>query len=157
MNSFKKIKKQIYDFFVKFLKNTKIFLKHNVLFVTYVIVCFINACLLRFFTVKNFTALSPVLADFSVILGIGALGYLLKRKNRFKYYMFWTIVFTAICVINSAYYTNYASFTSFSLLATSMQIFGVSDALRRYISFWRGRAFPPAEHHVRRQNPLQVK
>ena len=47
--------------------------------------------------------------------------------------MFWTIVFTLICVINSAYYSNYVSFTSFSLLATSVQIFGVGDALNTII------------------------
>ena len=133
MNNLKKIIKQIYHFLKKFFKDTKVFLKHNVLFITYVIVCLIDGCLLRFFTVKNYTAISPILADFSVVLIIGAFGYLLKKKNRFKYYMFWTIVFTAVCVINSAYYTNYASFTSFSLLATSMQIFGVSDALNTIV------------------------
>ena len=133
MNNLKKIIKQIYHFLKKFFKDTKVFLKHNVLFITYVIVCLIDGCLLRFFTVKNYTAISPILADFSVVLIIGAFGYLLNKKNRFKYYMFWTIVFTAVCVINSAYYTNYASFTSFSLLATSMQIFGVSDALNTIV------------------------
>ena len=47
--------------------------------------------------------------------------------------MFWTVVFATICVINSAYYTNYVSFTSFSLLATSIQIFGVGDALNNIV------------------------
>lgn len=133
MKKLKKYSKQALKYILRFLKDAKVFLKHNVLFVSYVLVCLINACLLRFFTVKNYTAISPILADFSVVLIIGAFGYLLKKKNRFKYYMFWTIVFTAACVINSAYYTNYASFTSFSLLATSMQIFGVSDALNTII------------------------
>ena len=127
------IVKRIKDFSLKFLMGVRNYLKHNILFVAFVLICFINACLLRFFTVKNFTAISPILADMAVILIIGAFGYLLKKKNRFKYYMFWTVVFTAVCVINSAYYTNYVSFTSFSLLATSIQIFGVGDALNNIV------------------------
>ncbi len=127
------IVKRIKDFILKFLMGVRNYLKHNILFVAFVLICFINACLLRFFTVKNFTAISPILADMAVILIIGAFGYLLKKKNRFKYYMFWTVVFTAVCVINSAYYTNYVSFTSFSLLATSIQIFGVGDALNNIV------------------------
>lgn len=121
------------DFLIKFGKSAKHYFKHNVLFITFILVCLVDACLLRFFTVKNFTAISPILADFSVIVFVGAFGYLFKKKNRFKYYMFWTIVFTLICVINSAYYSNYVSFTSFSLLATSVQIFGVGDALNTIV------------------------
>ena len=121
------------NFVLKFLKNVRNYFKHNILFLTFIFINLINACLLRFFTVKNFSAISPILADLAIILIIGAFGYLFKKKNRFKYYMFWTVVFTAVCVINSAYYSNYVSFTSFSLLATSVQIFGVGDALNTII------------------------
>ena len=129
----KNVSSIIKNFSINFIKGTKKFFKHNVLFITYVLVCLIDATLLRFFTVKHYSAISPMLADLSVILIIGAFGYLIKRKNRFKYYMTWTIIFTIVCIINSAYYTNYASFTSFSLLATSVQIFGVGDALNTII------------------------
>ena len=129
----KRILSIIKTFSVSFLKGTKKYFKHNILFITYVLVCLIDAFLLRYFTVKNYSAISPLLADFSVILIVGAFGYLIKRKNRFKYYMTWTMIFTLICIINSAYYTNYSSFTSFSLLATSLQIFGVGDALNTII------------------------
>ena len=129
----KKGLKKIKSLLLKFLIRAKYYLKHNILFISFVLLSLINACLLRFFTVKNFTSISPILADFAVIMIIGALGYLFKKKNRFKYYMFWIIVFTIICVINSAYYTNYVSFTSFSLLATSIQIFGVGDALNNIV------------------------
>ena len=88
---------------------------------------------MRAFTVKNFTAISPILADFTIIVVVGAFGYLFKKKHRFKYYMLWTIIFTATCLINSIYYSNYVSFTSFSLLATSLQVFGVGDALNTII------------------------
>ena len=124
---------KIKAFMINFIKGTKKYFKHNVLFITFVLVCLIDACLLRFFTVKNYMAISPILADLSVILIAGSFGYLFSRKNRFKYYMTWTVIFTLVCIINSAYYTNYASFTSFSLLATSVQIFGVGDALNTII------------------------
>ena len=117
----------------KLLKQAKsksiYFFKHNILFSAFVISTLINATILRFLTVKNFLNFSPVLADLAFILFVGSFGYFFKPKNRFKYYITWSIILTIVCVINSVYYTNYVSFTSFSLLATSLQIFGVSDAL----------------------------
>ena len=104
------------DFIKKFAKGTKHYFKHNVLFITFVLTAFIEACMLRFFTVKNFTAISPLFSDFAVVLFVGAFAYFFKQKNRYKYLMTWSIIFTLVCVINSAYYTNYTSFTSFSLL-----------------------------------------
>ena len=91
---------RIKAFIVKFLYDARDYFKHNVLFVSFVILSLIEGSLLRFFTVKNFFSISPVLADASVILLVGAFGYLLKPKHRFKYYMFWSIVFTLVCVIN---------------------------------------------------------
>ena len=128
-----KLGPKIINYLKKFKINAKNYFKHNILFVTYVAVCLINAFLLRAFTVKNFTAISPILADFTIIVVVGAFGYLFKKKHRFKYYMLWTIIFTATCLINSIYYSNYVSFTSFSLLATSLQVFGVGDALNTII------------------------
>ena len=88
----KKIGKRIKSFIKKFLKNAKHYFKHNVLFITYIIVCLINGCLLRFFTVKNYTASSPFLADLAVIIILGSFGYLFKQKNRYKYYMYMPLV-----------------------------------------------------------------
>lgn len=105
------------------------FFKHNVLFATFILTSLINGCLIRFLTVKNFTAFSPVLADLAFIIFVGSFAYFIKPKNRFKYFITWEIILTLVCLINSVYYTNYVSFTSFSLLATSLQIAGVSDAL----------------------------
>lgn len=125
----------------KFLKNFKdlllkskdkaiYFFKHNILFLVFVITSLINGFLLRFLTVKNYTNISPILADLSFILFVGSVAYFFKPRYRFRYYITWSIIFTAVCLINSVYYTNYVSFTSFSLLATSLQIIGVSDALQ---------------------------
>lgn len=132
-DNLKKVGHRTLNLIHKFYKAAKNYFKHNMLFVTYVLVCLIDSMLLRFFTVKNYSAISPILADFAIILFFGAFGYLFKRKNRFKYYITLTIIFTLVCVINSAYYTNYISFTSFSLLATSVQIFGVSDAINTIV------------------------
>lgn len=126
-------KEKIKERSIIFLSRMKSYFKHNIFFTTFVLTCVIEGSMLRFFTVKNFTAISPMLADLFAVLLVGSFGYLFKQKYRYKYYMFWSIVFTLICVINSAYYSNYVSFTSFSLLSTSLQIFGVGDALNTII------------------------
>lgn len=108
-------------------------MKTNILFLSYVGLSLMNAILIRTFTVKNFFALKPVLADLAVILLVGAIGYFIKPKNQFKYFFTWNIIFTVVCVINSLYYTNYLSYASFSLLATSLQIVDVADAVTENI------------------------
>ena len=119
MNILKKSKDKVIYFF-----------KNNVLFTTFIITSLINGCLIRFLTVKNYTAISPILADLAFILFVGAFAYCFKPKNRFKYFITCSIVLTLVCLINSIYYTNYVSFTSFSLLATSLQLGGVTGALK---------------------------
>jgi len=117
----------------KFKINSRAYIKTNILFMSYVIVSLLNSTILRFFTVNNYFAIKPVLADLAVILLVGALGYFIKPKNQFKYFFTWTVIFTAVCVVNSLYYTNYLSYASFSLLATSLQIVDVADAVTENI------------------------
>ena len=105
------------------------YVKTNVLFATFIITSVLNATLLRFLTVKNYLDFSAVLADLGVVLVIAAFGYFLKPKNQFKYFFSWSIFFTLICIINSIYYTNFLSFVSVSLLATSLQLRTVGDAV----------------------------
>ncbi len=121
---------KFFDLLVKVRKEVVIFFKSNVLFTAFVISSLINGILLRFFTVKNILSISPIFADVTFILLVGSFGYFIKPKHRFKYYITWSIILMLVCLINSIYYTNYISFTSFSLLATSFQIIGVSDALQ---------------------------
>ena len=129
----KKYNERFIDLFKKIKSKVIYFFKHNVLFVTFVITSLINGVLLRLFTVKNYTNISPFLCDLSFILIVASFAYFLRPKNRFKYFIVWSIIFCAVCLINSIYYSNYVSFTSFSLLATSIQIFGVSDALQNIV------------------------
>lgn len=127
------LKNRIKNFMVSFKNWSKKYVSTNVLFMTFVITSLINAYLLRYFTVKNYFNIKPIIADLSVILIVGSIGYLLKPKHQFKYFFSWAIVFTLICVINSVYFTNFLSFASFSLLKASTQVIGVSDAVTKNI------------------------
>lgn len=133
-NLIKKLKNKIKSFDFKkfrkeFKKTSKEYLKTNVLFTTFVVVSVINGCLLRFFTVGNYFAVKPILADLAVVLIIGAFGYFIKPKHQFKYFFIWTIVFTTVCVVHSIYYNNYVSFASLSLLGTTTQLEGMGKAV----------------------------
>lgn len=82
----KKVTEQT-SYYLKQAKNKSVnYIKTNILFSTFVITSVLNATLLRFLTVKNYFDFRPVLADLSVVLLIGALGYFLKPKNQFKYF-----------------------------------------------------------------------
>ncbi len=117
------------DFYKKFRQDIKIYFNTNILFMTFVLTSVLNAWLLRVYTVGNYFELKPLLADLSVCLIIGAFGYLIKPQNQFKYFFSWSVFFTALCIVNSIYYTNYISFASFSLLSTTLQLFDVADAV----------------------------
>jgi len=109
--------------------NYKEYAKTSILFITFILTNIINSSLLRFFTIKNYFDIKPIIADLAFLLFIGIFAYFLKPKNRFKYFMVWSLILTAICVINSIYYTFFMSFSSISLFATSMQVVDVGDAL----------------------------
>ncbi|MBR2712568.1 MAG: sulfatase-like hydrolase/transferase [Bacilli bacterium] len=122
----KKIKK-IKDKIVNF--NYKEYARTNKLFLAFVISNLLNGMLLRFFTVKNFFAIKPILADLAVILLFGSFVYLFKQKKQFRYLMIMSFLFTLVCIINSLYYTYYMSFASFSLIAVSLTVVDVGDAV----------------------------
>lgn len=109
------------------------YLKTNVLFIIYVILMLLNATILRFFTVKNYLSIKPMLADIAVILILGMFGYFIKPKRRFVYYLIWISIFSILSMANSIYYTNYKSFISVSLLSTASQLGGVIDAVTENI------------------------
>lgn len=120
--------KYLLDFF-KMLKNNII---NNYAFYTFIIINVINAFLLRMLTMNNsdnFFAYQPLLADFSFVVIIGSFGFLLKQKRRLIYYFILTCFLTAMCMINSAYYTFYTSFSSISVISTIKFIGQVGDAV----------------------------
>ncbi|MBP3765586.1 MAG: sulfatase-like hydrolase/transferase [Bacilli bacterium] len=116
--------------FLPWLKtSTKTYFTTNILFLTFIVTSIINEWLLRSLTVKNMFAIKPIISDITILLLIGAFGYLIKPKKQFRYFFGWSIFFTILCLINSMYYTNYVSYASFSLLETSLQIVDVGDAV----------------------------
>lgn len=125
----KSIFTKIKGVFISFFGDLGRYAKTNILFLTFVITSLINALLLRAVTVKNVLDISPILADLAVILLIGSFGYVFKPKKQFRYFFVFSLVFTLICVVNSVYYNNYVSFASFSLLKSSAQLLGVTDAV----------------------------
>ncbi|MBR6137627.1 MAG: LTA synthase family protein [Bacilli bacterium] len=106
--------------------------KNNVLFIAFVITGVLNATILRFFcmhSIENYLSWKAVLADFAVVIALGSFGYLAKPKNRFTYLLIVNIILTALCVVNSVYYTFYTSFASVSMLSLTQYIGDVGDAV----------------------------
>lgn len=112
-----------------FRKNSKKYLQTNILFSAFIISSLINVTLLRSLTIGNSFAIYPIIADLAILLIIGSFGYYIKAPHQFKYFFLLAIVVTALTIVNSMYYTNYLSFSSVSLFATSSQIVDVADAV----------------------------
>ena len=86
------------------------YFKNNVLFLTFVGVSVLDSTLLRFFcmhSIENYLSWKAIIADTFIATFIGSFGYLIKPKNRPFYYFGFCIFLTAICIINSVYYTFY--------------------------------------------------
>ncbi len=135
------MKRKLTKFKDKIIKNLKRikeekmisnYFKDNRLFLVYVLVCVLNSTLLRIFTMptmENYLSFKPIVADIAVVTIIGSFSYLFKGKKRYVYLLVWAIIFTAICTINSAYYTFYTSFASVSMLSLTQYIGEVGDAV----------------------------
>ena len=67
--------KKLVDILKKTKDNVIYFFKNNILFTVFIITSLINGCIVRFFTVKNYTAISPVLADLAFLIFVGAFAY----------------------------------------------------------------------------------
>ncbi len=91
------------------------------LFISYVILAVLQMGLLRYFTLGEFFTLRSFLANFGIVVILGALGYFVKASNRFNYLLILTIIVSAMCTVNAIYYKFYTSFASFGELATAGQ------------------------------------
>ena len=94
----------------------------------YIISNFTNSILLRLFTTGNFK-IRPLFFDLGVVLLFAALSFLVKRNVKKIYYIVTSILFLAICIVNSIYYNYYSSFVSVSLLATSVFVKDFGDVI----------------------------
>lgn len=128
----KEMRKDPKRYWITVFTGIREWIRNNTLFFTFVVSSVFNALLLRFFTIhtmENFFSLQPLLADFAICMLVGSFCYLLKPKSRFPYLLVVSIIFTAICIINSIYYTFYHSFTSISFLMTSRYVIDVGNAV----------------------------
>ena len=97
-NTIKKIKA------IKKEHTIKEYCNNNVLFFIFVIINILNATVLRFFcmhSLENYLSWKAILADTMIVTAIGSFGYLIKPKNRFIYYLGFSIFLTAICFANT--------------------------------------------------------
>lgn len=121
----KKIKfKRVKDFFVNFSNNYPVLS-------FYIVSNFFNSILLRLFTTGNFK-IRPLFFDLGIVLLFAGLSFFVKRNNKKTYYILTSLLFIAICVINSIYYNYYSSFASASLLATSVYASDFGDVVVKF-------------------------
>lgn len=113
----------------KILKKIKKYFETNILMTTFIVTSLINGIIIRCFTVANYFAIKPILADLTFLLIITAFGYFIKPKNQFKYFITWSIILSLLCIINTVYYSNYLSFASISLLKTASELGSYADAV----------------------------
>ena len=109
-------------------KIKKSFVEYRLLYY-FIFSSIINATMLRCFTVFNYFSLRPFIADLGIIFLFSALSFLVKEKNKNKYFLILTIISVVMFIVNSMYYTFYKSFASVSLLATSVFVVDVGDAI----------------------------
>jgi len=105
------------------------YLKENRIFVIFIICNLITTTLLRFLTIKNYYNIKPFIVDLGLLIIIGSFSYLLKNKKRFIYFFIVTIISSAICFINSIYYSNYLSYASISLIGSIAFLKDVGNAV----------------------------
>ena len=122
--SIKNIKKAIKNIDIKDILKRQV--KDHPILLLYIFGNFINAMLLILFTTGTFQT-RGILINFAVVCLLAGLSLLVKKKK--FYFIFTSVIMILICAINSLYYNYYSSFASVSLLATSVFVKDVGDAV----------------------------
>ena len=125
----KKLKKNIIKIYNSVKKNVISYVRHNRLFLSYIMLAFISCFLIRYLTVGNWYNRKTFFIDMAMVTFLGSFAYLFRPKKQYNYLFSVFIVFTAICMINAIYYTFYSSYASFSLLTALGQVGEVGDAV----------------------------
>lgn len=131
-NNYKNLKNNPREFWHNSKEAIKETTYNNKMFIIFAFLNVLNAFLLRWFTQSDINValdFRTILADTAFVIIVGSFSYFMKGKNKTTYLFVWTLIMTALCVINSAYYTFYTSYTSISLLSTAKFITAVGDAV----------------------------
>ena len=122
-----KLKQYLDNHFINYFKKYPMLLY-------FIVTALFNTLLLRILSVGNFLYVKPLIADLGMLFIFSSFMFLFKSENkRKKYLVVMSFVTTLICVINSAYYSYYDSFSSISLLATSTFVVDVGDAVVKQV------------------------
>lgn len=113
---------------IKIKEKIKSIVKDYPVLLLFVLGNFINAVMLRLLTTGSF-GIRAMFIDLGFVLLLASFSFLIKIKRRNVYYILVSFILMAICIINSMYYNYYASFVSISLLATSVFVKDVGDAV----------------------------
>ena len=130
-SKYKKFKENPKQSAILFFKKIKRIIIDNKFYFIFVLLNVLNGMMLRAFTLGTNTLFDfdAILADMSFMFIVGSFAFLFHEKGRYVYMLLITIFLTFICVLNSAYYTFYTSFSSISLLSTARFITDVGDAV----------------------------
>lgn len=121
--------KNIKDIFNTCKNSTIKYFKHNRLFLSYLLLSFINCFLVRYLTVGNWYNYKTLFIDLSVNAILGSFVYLFKVNKQYYYLAVLMFLNTFVCTVNAIYYSWYSSFASFSLLSALGQVGEVGDAV----------------------------
>ena len=121
--------KNIKDIFNISKRNIVRYFKHNRLFLSYLLLSFINCFLVRYLTVCNWYNYKTLFIDLSVNAILGSFVYLFKVNKQYYYLAVLMFLNTFVCTVNAIYYSWYSSFASFSLLSALGQVGEVGDAV----------------------------
>lgn len=105
------------------------YISTNKLFLSYFVLSLISTTLVRHYTVGNALTLKPMLFDVSIILLIGAIGYLIRPKKQFNYFFIFLLIICLLCLVNTIYYVFYSSFASFGEIAVLSQAGEVTGSI----------------------------
>ena len=108
-------------FCLNVLTNTKYLFLDSKIVLLYLIGATVNGILVRSFTIGKPFAFRPILADLIVSLVFASLYFVIKKKHRFAYLLFISIVSSIVCIANVIYYFYYSSFISITFLSFALQ------------------------------------
>lgn len=128
MKKIKKIFCEIGELFISIKNNYPILM-------FFMIANIVNGALLRLLTMGTFS-IRALFFDIFFVLLLSSFSLLFKKRGRITYYLFSSMFMIACCVVNAIYYNYYISFASISLLATSVFVKDVSDAVLDFAIKW---------------------